>query len=246
MIPSPSLDITDQTSIPKHSLDPINKKMPVREGAILFALLVIWTTFYTQGQQTSSPSPFTPASASSSSSLSHPAQAGDKIPSAIVDLIQSDGEKYSFIEGVDFQSLLRSHKRAIVFAVPGAFTPTCSTKHLPGFIKRAHDLEKKGVEAIYCVSVNDKFVMRAWALATEGCLETPSLKLIADGNGDFTRAMHLVNDRTTTRMGIRSQRYAAVVENGVIQSLVVDDQGLDKTAAETVLGGISLRNTCSD
>eukprot|EP01039_Chlorochromonas_danica_P006554 gene6554-7230_t len=221
--------------------------MPVREGAILFALLVIWTTFYTQGQQTSPSSPLTPASAtSSSSSLSHPAQAGDEIPSAIVDLVQSDGEKYSFIEGVDLQSLLRSHKRAIVFAVPGAFTPTCSTKHLPGFIKRAHDLVKKGVEAIYCVSVNDKFVMRAWALATAGCLETPSLKLIADGNGDFTRAMHLVNDRTATRMGIRSQRYAAVIENGVIQSLVVDDQGLDKTAAETVLGGISLTNTCSD
>lgn len=203
----------------------------IKEGVVLFALmLALATTLQTLT-----------ASAPQEVQLVH-AKAGDAVPSAIVDIVESDGKEYLFSEGKDIGEILRSHKRAVVFAVPGAFTPTCSSKHLPGFVQKAADLEKQGVDAIYCVSVNDKFVMRAWAQATEGALQASNLKMVADGNGAFTKAMGMMNDRTVARMGIRSLRYAAVIEDGVIVSLVVDDKGLDRSAAEEVLGG--LVSTC--
>lgn len=97
----------------------------------------------------------------------------------------------------------------------GAFTPTCSAQHLPGFIEQAAALKAKGVEDIFCLSVNDRFVMRAWAEATPGCVSS-GIKMVADGNGDYTKALGLTRDASGSRMGLRSKRYAAVVENGKI------------------------------
>lgn len=168
---------------------------------------------------------------------------GTVIPSAVVDIVESDGKEYAFREGVDFGELLKSHKRAIVFGVPGAFTPTCSSKHLPGFVEKAEELAREGVDAIYCLSVNDKFVMRAWGYSIDKAVEATNIKLVADGNGDFTRAMELVNDRSAGRMGIRCQRFAAIVEEGRIVSIEVDEKALDKSSAESILARIPL--TCS-
>ena len=136
-------------------------------------------------------------------------------------------------EKVDLGSVLSSHKKAVLFAVPGAFTPTCSAQHLPGFIAKANELKSKGVEAIYCLSVNDRFVMRAWSEATPGCAD--SIKMIADGNADYTKALDLVKDATGSTMGIRSKRYAAIIENGKITSLQTDEKGLVNSSAEKIL-----------
>lgn len=160
------------------------------------------------------------------------------IPSATVDIIsppsaESSEPSYQFSEA-DLGELLKSHKKAVLFAVPGAFTPTCSGKHLPGFIENFAALKAKGVDAIYCLSVNDKYVMRAWAEATPGCKDT-GIKLVADGNGDFAKAFGLSKDATGSKMGIRCTRFAAIVEEGNVTSLQVDEKGLEKSSAENIL-----------
>ena len=122
----------------------------------------------------------------------------------------------------------------VLFAVPGAFTPTCSDHHLPGFLLRADELLAKGVDAVACVSVNDAFVMGAWgeAQGVEG-----KVTMLADGNGDFTRAMGLEFDGSGFGLGSRSQRYAAVIDDGVVTELLVEPApGLDVSSAESVLG----------
>ncbi len=158
------------------------------------------------------------------------------IPSANVDLVIHSNVhgQLSFNENQNLKVLLSSHKRAILFAVPGAFTPTCSGKHLPGYIEKMSALKAKGVEAVYCLSVNDRFVMKAWAEQTAGCIESEML-LVADGNGDFTKAMGMSLDRSSNRMGMRSKRYAMIVEEGKIKQLLVDESGLQLTSAEHIL-----------
>ena len=151
-----------------------------------------------------------------------------------MDLIaKKDGPVCDMNEKVDIGNLLSSHKKCVLFAVPGAFTPTCSAQHLPGFIAKATELKSKGVEAIYCLSVNDRFVMRAWAEATDGCVD--AIKMVADGNADFTKALDLVKDATGSTMGIRSKRYAAIIENGKITALQADEKGLVNSSAEKIL-----------
>jgi len=121
----------------------------------------------------------------------------------------------------------------VLFAVPGAFTPTCSDHHLPGFVLRADELLAKGVDAVACVSVNDAFVMGAWgeAQGVEG-----KVTMLADGNGDFTRAMGLELDGSGFGLGTRSQRYAAVVRDGVLAELMVEPgPGLEASSADKVL-----------
>jgi glutaredoxin/glutathione-dependent peroxiredoxin len=162
-------------------------------------------------------------------------QQGDVLPSAIVDLVVSDGTSYSFQEGQDIASLLSSHKKCVLFAVPGAFTPTCSSKHLPGFVSQADALAAQGIEAIYCLSVNDRYVMRAWGQATEGAVGVSILKLVADGNADFARALGLTMDRSANRMSTRSKRFAMIIEEGKVKELHVDEAGLKNTSAEIVL-----------
>lgn len=113
-------------------------------------------------------------------------------------------------------------KRVALFAVPGAFTPTCSAKHLPGFKEHAADLKAKGVDTIACVSVNDMFVMKAWA-KDQGI--TDEVLMLADGNGDFTKALGLEMDGSKFGMGLRSQRYSFVAKDGVIEKLNVEEGG---------------------
>jgi glutaredoxin/glutathione-dependent peroxiredoxin len=121
----------------------------------------------------------------------------------------------------------------VLFAVPGAFTPACSDHHLPGFVLRADELLAKGVDTVACVSVNDAFVMGAWgeAQGVDG-----KVTMLADGNGDFARAMGLELDGSGFGLGIRSQRYAAVVRDGVLAELLVEPgPGLEGSSADKVL-----------
>lgn len=113
-------------------------------------------------------------------------------------------------------------KRVALFAVPGAFTPTCSAKHLPGFKEHAADLKAKGVDTIACVSVNDMFVMKAWA-KDQGI--TDEVLMLADGNGDFTKALGLEMDGSKFGMGLRSQRYSFVAKDGFVEQLNVEEGG---------------------
>ncbi len=113
-------------------------------------------------------------------------------------------------------------KRVALFAVPGAFTPTCSAKHLPGFKEHAAELKAKGVDTIACVSVNDMFVMKAWA-KDQGI--TDEVLMLADGNGDFTKALGLEMDGSKFGMGLRSQRYSFVAKDGVVEKLNVEEGG---------------------
>ena len=119
-------------------------------------------------------------------------------------------------------------KTVALFAVPGAFTPTCSAKHLPGFKEKAAEFKAKGVDTIACVSVNDLFVMKAWG-ADQGI--TDEVILLADGNGDFTKAIGLEMDGSKFGMGSRSQRYSMVVKDGVVETLNVEQGGEFKVSA---------------
>jgi glutaredoxin/glutathione-dependent peroxiredoxin len=152
---------------------------------------------------------------------------GQKIPD--VKLKTTDGQDMSTAE------LFRG-KKVVLFAVPGAFTPTCSDYHLPGFVDHAGALRAKGVDTIACVSVNDHFVMGAWAKAKE---TGDKILMLADGNGDFARAMGLEADSRPWGLGIRSRRYAAIIQDGVITDLKVDQLGrLEVSSAEEILKGL--------
>src|SRR5215472_14831238 len=141
---------------------------------------------------------------------------GDKVPSATLMEMQDGGPKPVKTDD------LFAGKKVVVFALPGAFTPTCSAKHLPGFIQNADALKAKGVDTIACLSVNDAFVMGAWG-AQQGAGD--KVMMLADGNGDFTRAVGLEMDGSKFGMGKRSQRYSMVVEDGVVKSLNVEAPG---------------------
>ena len=153
--------------------------------------------------------------------------AGDKVPSATLMQMKDGGPKPVKTED------LFAGKKVVVFALPGAFTPTCSAKHVPGFVQHADELRAKGVDAIACVSVNDAFVMGAWG---ENQKAGDKVMMLADGNGDFTRAMGLEMDGSRFGMGKRSQRYAMIVDNGVIKELNVEEPGaFSVSSAEYVL-----------
>jgi peroxiredoxin len=141
---------------------------------------------------------------------------GDKVPSAT--LMQMKGGAPQPLKTDD----LFSGKKVVVFALPGAFTPTCSAKHLPGFVQNADNMKAKGVDAIACVSVNDAFVMGAWG---EQQKTDDKVMMLADGNGDFTRALGLEMDGSRFGMGKRSQRFAMIVDNGVVKELNIEEPG---------------------
>lgn len=119
-------------------------------------------------------------------------------------------------------------KRVALFAVPGAFTPTCSAKHLPGFIGKADELKAAGIDTIACTSVNDVFVMGAWGEQQE---VGENVEMLADGNGDFAKDIGLTMDGTGFGMGLRSQRYAMVVKDGVVEHLFVEGPGEFKVSS---------------
>jgi peroxiredoxin len=124
----------------------------------------------------------------------------------------------------------------VLFAVPGAFTPTCSERHLPGFIEKAEEIKAKGVDRIVCLSVNDAFVMDAWGKA-QGAGD--KVTMLADGNGEFSRAVGLDFDGSKFGMGLRSQRYALVVEDGVVTRLAVEEpMKFEVSSAEAILADL--------
>lgn len=126
-------------------------------------------------------------------------------------------------------------KKVVLFAVPGAFTPTCSAAHLPGFVVNADKMKAKGVDAIVCVSVNDAFVMNAWSKDKNA----EELIMAADGNGEFAEAMGLVLDGSGFGMGKRSQRYAMIAENGKITALNVEKPGaFEVSSAEAIMAAL--------
>jgi len=141
---------------------------------------------------------------------------GDKVPSANFMTMGADGPEPMTSEQ------LFSGNRVALFAVPGAFTPTCSAKHLPGFKEQAQALRGKGIDTIACTSVNDVFVMGAWGQEQS---VGDDVVMLADGNGDFAEALGLVLDAQGFGMGQRSQRYSMVVNDGVIETLNVDEGG---------------------
>jgi glutaredoxin/glutathione-dependent peroxiredoxin len=153
---------------------------------------------------------------------------GDKVPSATFMQMQEGGPK-----PVSSDELFAGKKVAL-FALPGAFTPTCSAKHVPGFVQKSEDLKAKGIDAIACVSVNDAFVMGAWG-KDQGAGD--KVMMLADGNGDFTRAVGLEMDGTKFGMGKRSQRYSMIVDNGVVKELNIEAPGaFEVSSAEHMLG----------
>lgn len=152
---------------------------------------------------------------------------GDKVPSASTMLATKNGP-----EKVDTAEYLGRGKIAF-FALPGAYTPTCSAQHLPGFVENAANLNSKGVDKIVCMSVNDAFVMGAWG-DVHGAGE--KVEMLADGNGDFSRALGLTMDGTGFGMGERAQRFAMVINDGVVEQLYVEEPGaFEVSSAEHIL-----------
>ena len=156
---------------------------------------------------------------------------GDKVPDVKVYTFSEKGPEATTSAAVLGQG------KVVLFAVPGAFTPTCSDHHLPGFVMRAEDLKAKGADSIVCVSVNDPFVMGAWG---EDQNVGSSVVMLADGNGEFTEAMGLTMDGSGFGLGpLRSQRYAAIIEDGIVTWLAVEPgPGLAVSSAEEVLGAL--------
>jgi peroxiredoxin len=152
---------------------------------------------------------------------------GDKIPSAKLKTMTAEGPKDISTDEIF------GGKKVVLFAVPGAFTPTCSAKHLPGFVEKAAQLKDKGVDTIACLAVNDAFVMGAWGKAqnTDG-----KVLMLADGAAAFTKQLGLELDLSGPGMGIRSKRYAMVVDNGVVKALNVEAPGaFEVSSADAIL-----------
>ena len=147
---------------------------------------------------------------------------GDTVPNATFTTFGPDGPK-----PITTDELFKG-KTVALFAVPGAFTPTCSAKHLPGFKAKAAEFRAKGVDTIACVSVNDVFVMKAWG-ENQGVGD--DVLMLADGNGDFTKAVGLELDASRFGMGPRSQRYSMIVRDGVVKELNVEQGGEFKVSS---------------
>jgi len=152
---------------------------------------------------------------------------GDKIPSSTLQHKTADG-----IQKITTDELFKD-KTVVLFALPGAFTPTCSAKHLPGFVNHAAEIKAKGVDAIACLSVNDAFVMDAWGKDQK---VGDKVLMLADGNAEFSKAVGLTMDGTGYGMGLRASRYAMVVKNGVVKNLNIEAPGAyEVSSAEAVM-----------
>jgi len=157
-------------------------------------------------------------------------QVGDKLPSVNLFYKNDDG-----VQKTTSDELFGSGK-TLMFALPGAFTPTCSAAHVPGYVVHADDIRARGVDRIVCLSVNDAHVMQAWGEAQN---VEDRVMMIADGSADFTRAVGLELDRSEAGMGIRSQRYAMLIEDGVVKKLNVEAPGkFEVSNAETMLAAL--------
>ena len=151
---------------------------------------------------------------------------GDKIPAVTLKIMGAKGP-----EDISTDSIFKG-KKVVMFAVPGAFTPGCTVTHLPGYVVLADKIKAKGVDSIVCLSVNDAFVMGAWGKSQNA----DELLMVADGNGEFTKALGLEMDASGFGMGTRSKRYAMIVEDGVVSHLAVEPAGgIEVSAAEAIL-----------
>jgi glutaredoxin/glutathione-dependent peroxiredoxin len=156
-------------------------------------------------------------------------QIGEKIPSISLQVMAAEGPKKVTTDE------LFNGKKVVLMAVPGAFTPGCSMTHLPGFVVKIDEIKAKGVDEVICTSVNDVFVMHAWGKNQNA----EHLTMLADGNGALATALGLTMDASGFEMGpVRSQRYAMIVNDGVVELLNVDTKGIDKSSAETILAAL--------
>jgi len=154
---------------------------------------------------------------------------GDRIPSAMLSQMSQNGPQP--LQSTDYFD----GRKVVLFSVPGAFTPTCSAYHLPGFVEQADEFSRKGVDAIACVSVNDVFVMHAWGESANAT----GIDMLADGNGEFSKAIGLELDATAFGMGHRSQRFALVADDGIVTHLMVEAPGEFRvSSAESVLAAL--------
>ena len=155
-------------------------------------------------------------------------QPGERIPEAILQYVR-DG-----VQKIDTATLFEANK-LVLFAVPGAFTPTCSERHLPGFVEHYEEFRNKGI-GVACMAVNDPFVMQAWG---ESQHVPQGLRMLSDGNGEFTRLLGLEMDASAFGMGARSKRFALYAENGIVQQLFVEAPGEFRvSSAEHVLANL--------
>lgn len=153
---------------------------------------------------------------------------GDRIPRLTLMKATADGP-----QPVETESFFAGRKVAL-FSVPGAFTPTCSARHLPSFVEKAEELKAKGVDEIACTAVNDAFVLAAWAQSADAA---DKVTMLADGNGEFAQAMGLTSDSSRFGMGQRGQRWSALVDDGVVRQLNVEEPGgFSVSGAEHMLG----------
>ena len=153
---------------------------------------------------------------------------GDKIPD--VKLVKATAEGPQPIQSAEYFA----GRRIALFSVPGAFTPTCSARHLPGFVEKSDELAAKGIDEIACTAVNDAFVLGAW----NNSGGSDAITMLADGNGDFTKAVGLELDGTGFGMGTRSKRFAMIVDDGVVSLLNVDAGALEGSSAEAILAAL--------
>ena len=154
---------------------------------------------------------------------------GDRLPNATLHIMR-DGRPAK----VPIADLVAG-KKVVIFAVPGAFTPTCSEQHLPGFVRHADAIKARGVDEIVCVAMNDAFVMDAWGRDQD----TDKIVIAGDGNGEFTQAIGLVLDGSSFGLGTRSERYAMIVEDGTVTKLAVEGPGkFEVSNAESVLSAL--------
>ncbi|TCK16555.1 peroxiredoxin [Marinobacterium mangrovicola] len=155
-------------------------------------------------------------------------QVGDKLPSVEFKVMGEKGpESFSTDD-------LFAGKKVVLFAVPGAFTPGCTVTHLPGFVVKADEIKAKGVDSIICTAVNDAFVMDAWGKSQNA----EEIIMAGDGNGEFAKALGLELDLTGGGLGVRSKRYAMIVNDGTVELLNIDDKGIDKSSAEAILAAL--------
>ena len=153
---------------------------------------------------------------------------GDKIPD--VKLVKATAEGPQPVQSAEYFA----GRRIALFSVPGAFTPTCSARHLPGFVEKSAELAAKGIDEIACTAVNDAFVLGAWNKSGG----SDAITMLADGNGDFTKAVGLELDGTGFGMGTRSKRFAMIVDDGVVSLLNVDAGALEGSSAEAILAAL--------
>ena len=153
---------------------------------------------------------------------------GDKMPAGTLTLVTSEGP-----QKVSAEEFFKG-KKVVLFSVPGAFTPTCDAKHLPGFVEKAGDIRAKGVDTIACIAVNDAFVMKAWG-KSQNC--DGKVQMIADGNAEYTKALGLDMDASGFGIGSRGQRFALIVDNGIVKNVNVEAKGeFNVSSADSVLG----------